>query len=299
MKYFWMLVLLSGIASAQAAPAAFSGDNNLLSIPDTASFEASRVSTPAANSSSPLPNLLPTPEGKPTLIGGTIAKTDRVRDEVTVHVFGGGNTRVLFDGRTRIYRDGVAASADALQNGQRIYVDIMRAGKDTFARNIRVMSQAANGQSVGQVTSYDSASGELVLSDRISRSEIKIQVSSATKVERDGKDADRSELRSGALVSITFSPDGNGKTRAGQVAILAAPGNSFVFVGRVTHLDLRLGLLVVEDPRDQKTYEINFDPHTISASADLHEGAIVEATTSFNGSQYVASNIKVNSNRNQ
>src|ERR1051326_394518 len=82
MKRLWMLVLLSGVAFAQAAPAAFSGDNNLLTLPDNASFEASRVSTPAANSSSPLPDLLPTPEGKPTLIGGTIAKTDRVRDEV-------------------------------------------------------------------------------------------------------------------------------------------------------------------------------------------------------------------------
>src|SRR5262249_46049582 len=112
MKRLWMLVLLSGVAFAQAVPAAFSGDNNLLSIPDTSSFEASRVSTPAANSVNPLPDLLPVPQGKATLIGGTIAKTDRVRDEVTIHIFGGGNTRVLFDGRTRIYRDGVAAAPD-------------------------------------------------------------------------------------------------------------------------------------------------------------------------------------------
>jgi len=294
MRHVLAFLLFCGAAYSQVAPAAFSGEGTT---PPPGSFEASRPGTaPISSPGNALPDLLPQPVGKPTLIGGTIARTDRVRDELTIHIFGGGNTRVLFDGRTHIYHDGQVSSVAALADGQRVYVDTMRAGRDVFARNIRILTQVSNGQSVGQVAEYNSATGELLLNDRISPQQVRIHVSPTTKLVRDGKDAGRTELRSGALVSVTFSPDGKGQSLASQIAILAAPGNGFVFAGRVTHLDMRLGLLVVEDPRDQKTYEVYFDPHNIASSDALQEGAIVEATTTFNGFRYVASNIKINSN---
>lgn len=294
MNRFLIAVLLGSMACAQTAPSAFSTDARLASPAVNEPIKPAETSNPTVHVSR-LPDLLPRPEGKATLIGGTISKIDRVRDGIIVKVFGGGNLRILFDGRTHIYRDGVASSPTDLQSGQRVYADTMLAGADIFARNIRAVTQDPTGQTIGQVVSYDARSGELVLNDAISPKSIKLRIAPATVISREGRAASTSELLSGALVTIAFLSNGGGQPVARQVSILAAPGNVFVFVGRVVHLDLHLGLLVVIDPRDQKSYEISFDPSVISVSDNLREGATVEATTAFDGRRYMATAIRVES----
>ncbi|MGA8149637.1 MAG: hypothetical protein WB952_01575 [Terriglobales bacterium] len=297
MNRFLILALLASMASAQAAPSSFSADGRL------PSSVASEPNAPAETSNpsdhvSRLPELLPRPEGKATLIGGTITKIDRVRDGITVKVFGSGNARIIFDGRTHVYRDGVAASPSSLQNGQRVYVDTMLAGVNIFAKNIRVVTQGPAGESVGQVVRFNAQTGELVLRDQISPQNVGLRVSPTTVISRDGRTISTEQLLPGTLVSVTFQ-SGGGRSVAREISVLAAPGNAFVFVGRVVHLDLHLGLLVVVDPRGQKSYEISFDPGVISVSDNLREGATVEATTTFDGRHYMASAIKVESSPNR
>ena len=106
--------------------------------------------------------LLPQPRGQTTLVGGTIRLLDPVRDQVTVRVFGGRDMVVLFDDRARFFRDGAAAAAGDLQIGARVYLDTAMAGSGLFARSVRIVTQSPNGQSNGQLQSYDAASGELV-----------------------------------------------------------------------------------------------------------------------------------------
>jgi len=79
-----------------------------------------------------------------------------------------------------------------------------------------------------------------------------------------------------------------------QISILAAPGNTFHFAGRVASLDCTWACGSV-DPRDQKSYSIEFDPRVIQISDSLREGVMVEATTGFDGHRYVARNIQVDS----
>ena len=298
MKRLLAVVLLEGIACAQAAtPPALSANER---VPPSALTPGS----PAVTANNPdaargLPDLLAKPEGRPTLVGGTIFKVDQLRDEMTIKTFGGGSTRVVFDPRTKFYRDGATASAKDLKNGDRVYVDTMLAGKAIFAKNIRVITQAA-GQSVGQVVRYDARRGELVLNDSISPNNVKIRLlPTTTVVAQDKSTMSANQLVPGTLVSIAFLPIEGGHAVARQISVVATPGNSFVFVGRVAHLDLHLGLLVVVDPRDQRSYEIRFDPRVIGVSDDLREGVTVEATTRFNGSRYVASAIRVQGNPSQ
>ena len=126
MKRILAVVLLEGIACAQAAPPALSATER---VPPTALTPGSPTVT--ANSPDlvrPLPDLLPKAEGSPTLVGGTIFKLDHLRDEMTIKTFGGGSARVQFDPRTQFYRDGARASASELKNGDRVYVDTMLAG---------------------------------------------------------------------------------------------------------------------------------------------------------------------------
>jgi hypothetical protein len=292
MNQFLVLLMLTGMASAQAASSQFTGDGGL---PPTSVKPDTSLIAAGPNGYSSLPDLLPKPQGKTTLIGGTVAKMDRVRDQIVIKVFGGGMTRVLFDSRTHIDRDDATASLNAIQNGDRIYVDTRMAGQYIFAQNIRVMTQAATGQSMGQVVSYNAKTGDLTVSDAIFPRKIALHMQADTQISRDGVNVSASELLPGSLVSLGFQ-SGRGQPVVRQITILAAPGNAFVFVGQVTHLDLHAGSLVVVDPRDEKSYDISFDPNTMNIGDDLREGATVEVTTTFNGRQYMASAIKVDSN---
>ena len=293
MKQLLVLLVLSGAVWGQAAPSSFSA----IGVPATPAPEPNPPAAVAApaNRASAMPDLLPQPKGKSTVIGGTIAKVDRVRDELTIKIFGDGKMRIGFDGRTRIDRNGAPASEADLQIGERVYLDTRQAGKNIFAEHIRMAAQDATGQTTGQVMSYDGRTGELVLNDAISPQTLKLRVVAATTISRDNQPASREDLTSGTLVSVAFLPSGTGQSVARQVSILATPGKTFLFVGRVAQLDLHLGLLVVVDPRDQKSYEIAFDPKVIAVSDNLREGSKVEATTSFDGRRYVATEIRVDS----
>src|SRR5260221_8193857 len=214
---------------------------------------------------------------------------------MTFALFGGGKTRISFDARNRIFRDGDAVTANALQEGQRVYLDTKSAGNITFAGNIRVVSQAPIGETTGQIVEYDAGTGELLINDSISTGTMKLRLTSSTPISRGQNPASSSDLLAGALVTATFVSDGNERGVVRQISILAAPGNTFHFAGRVASLDLHLGVLVVVDPRDQKSYSIEFDPRVIQISDSLREGVMVEATTGFDGHRYVARNIQVDS----
>ena len=79
-------------------------------------------------------------------------------------------------------------------------------------------------------------------------------------------------LKPGTLVTVTFNPSTSEAPTVRQIAILATPGTGFVFAGRIEHLDLRRGLVVIMDPRDNKSYDVYFDPASHSAR-ELRQGA--------------------------
>lgn len=239
-------------------------------------------------------DLLPQAHGQTTLVGGTVRTLDHVRDQVTIRVFGGGEMVVLFDGRTHFYRDGQAASSLELQTGERIYVDTAMAGSKIFARSLRVLSASANGQSNGQIQSFDPGSGELLLRDVLAAEPARFRLAPNATVLQDGHAASRADLRTGSLVSLKFSPAAKGPGLIQEISILAQPGGTFVFSGRVSHLDLHTGLLVLVDPRDSKSYDIHFDPATTGVEDRLFEGGDVTVTTSFDGARYTANSIVVN-----
>ncbi len=114
-----------------------------------------------ADPASLLPDLPPVPRANATLIGGTVERLDRVRDQLTVRVFGGGRMNVLFDPRTRIYRRGTQATISDLHEGERVYVDTILDGSTVFARSIRVKTQQAVGESRGVVLTYQAERGEV------------------------------------------------------------------------------------------------------------------------------------------
>ncbi len=241
-----------------------------------------------------LPDLPPAPAGEPTRIGGKISHLDVVQDILVVEPFGGGKVKMLFDGRTTIYRGTAKVMPQELKENERVAVETVLDGSQIFARSIHILTQAPQGQSSGQIINYREARDLLQIRDPVSANAVSVQLGPSTVVVRKGHPASRKELRPGALVSVEFLPDNDGHAQARQISILAEPGTSFVFAGRVTHLDLSTGLLVLTDPRDQKAYEIHFDPDLLPVPANLQQGADVSVTADFDGSRYIARKLAIN-----
>jgi hypothetical protein len=234
---------------------------------------------------------LPAPHGKTSLLGGTIRTVDPVRDQLTLLIFGGGKQTILFDDRTHVYRDGQTASLQDLKIGDRIYADTALAGNDIFAKNLRIITADRSGLANGQIVSY--ADGEMLLRDTLSPEPAKLRVAPNASIVCKDVACTPADLRAGALVAITFHPDKEGRPEVSAITILAAPGSTFSFTGHVVHIDLRANLLVVVDPRDNKSYDINLQPN-LARITEIHEGTDVTVTTAFDGSHYTASAITIN-----
>jgi len=241
-----------------------------------------------------LPDTKPVPRSKATLVGGTIAKLDRVRDQVTVQVFGGGRMNALFDPRTRVFLAGKEATLADLKVGERVYLETMLDDGTVFARTIRLKATPGAGQSQGTVLKYRIDRGELTLRDAIAPNPVHVRINSATKFTQGDRAVAASVLTAGSLVSVTFNSEGNGRDVAREISVLALPGTRYTFAGQVVHIDLRAGLLVLNSSSDRKTYEIYLDP-SVAPDDNLHPGSSVTVVTNFEGSRYVARSLTIDS----
>jgi hypothetical protein len=289
--------ILTGAASGQAVPS-----QNIVSSPAAAPSSNDAVQPVAADSAetaidpaSLLPDLPSLSPQKASLIGGTLERLDRVRDQLTIRVFGGGKMNISFDPRTHIYHDGALASASDLRQGDRVYIDTILDGSTVFARSIRLKTTASAGENQGIVTSYRADKGELMIRDALSPQPLKVRLTSQTRLLNGGQAASPSDLVPGTLVAVKFGARRDGSDIAQEVSVLAVPGASFTFAGRVTAVDLRLGLLVLTSSTDGKTYEIHIDPSTVQVDDSLRLGSDITAVAKFDGSHYVARGLTINS----
>lgn len=288
---FLVVAMLSSLAFAQSASSAAE---------KSAQHQGDQAASTPERSLGESPGLPPLPSGKSTVIGGAIQGVDRVRDQLTLNVFGGRRLKVLFDARTQVYRDGLKSTLRDLRAGDHISVETVLEGTSVFARSIHLLSALPEGECQGQVLNYDPVDRELTVRDVLSREPVKLRVPAGTVFARQGQaasasmDVGSSELAKGTLVSVKFHSDNNGQGVVSQIAILATPGTAFVFVGNVVFLDLHSGLLALVDPRDERRYEVFFDSARFPMSREIHEGADVTLTADFDGSRYVARAITIN-----
>jgi Domain of unknown function (DUF5666) len=257
--------------------------------------EPAKTTDIAVDPASLLPDLPPLSPAKATLIGGTIERVDRVQDKLTVRVFGGEKMKVVFDPRTRIYRDGSVGSVADLRQGDRVYVDTVLEDGTVFARNIRLKTGAPVGESQGIIASYSPDRSELTIRDLLSPHALKVRLSPSTRIVAGDRSVTSSQLVAGSLVAIKFGTERDGHNVAREVAVLAAPGASFTFAGKVTSLDLRSGLLVITSATNHKTYEIYVDPSLVPIDDSVRQGADVTVLTRFQDNRYVARSVTVNS----
>src|SRR5215510_4905242 len=71
----------------------------------------------------PILDPAPVPATITTLVGGTISAIDRMRNKLSVQVFGGNRWTINFDERTHIFHNGAETTQLALKKGERVYID--------------------------------------------------------------------------------------------------------------------------------------------------------------------------------
>jgi hypothetical protein len=235
------------------------------------------------------------PNHPATLVGGTVAKLDRIRDRIALRPFGGGDMNIAFDMRTKIYRDGQPGTVHDLKPGSRVYVDTMLNGDQVFARTIRVQSGAGQGEARGQVVAFDRKHNVLTLREQVAPQPVKLRITPQTSVQVNGKPVAVAELQPGSLVAVRFESGNDKRDMAREIRVLASPGASFTFAGTVTFLDMRARRMAMDNRSDGENYEILVQSIPASMLRDLRvgTGAVVKAV--FDGQNYQAREVEVTS----
>ncbi|HKR95342.1 MAG TPA: DUF5666 domain-containing protein, partial [Candidatus Angelobacter sp.] len=243
----------------------------------------------------PILDPAPVPRTTTTLVGGTISGVDRLRNRMTVKVFGGGHWTVNFDERTHIFHNGAETTQLALKKGERVYVDTQLDNNrhDIFARNIRVGVAALPADADGQITDIDTKHNELTLRDSINSVPVRFAVDQDTRISNGQTPATFKDVKPGALVHVRFAAESPNRGLAREISILAMPGAAFTFAGKITYLDLSRGLLALQNSSDDKNYEIHFDPSRTEAARRLGVGTEVRIVATFEGSRYSAQSVTV------
>jgi hypothetical protein len=242
----------------------------------------------------PLLDVPPLPKSKVTLVGGTVRSIDQIRNRMTVDTFGGGKMKFVFDERSHIFRDGVETTQLAIKKGDRVYVDSQLDGPKVFARTVRVITQLTPADADGQLLSYDQRRGVISMRDRLSSQPIRFALNKDTKILKDNEQpGSQADLRPGALLGVQFSPDRANRGVAQKITVLAVPGASFRFAGRVTNLDVKNSVMAIENASDGKNYEVAFDRSDVNGRDDLGVGAEVNVIATFQGDKYLAREMTV------
>lgn len=288
MKRWSAVLLFTGIATISASAAhaqaeKLTGPQAALAADNPA---AGRVALP------PLP-----PADTSTIFGGAISKVDPLRDQFMLNIYGQHPLKVLFDERTQLFRDGQRIPVDSLEPAEHASVQTALDGTHIFALRIHILSKSPTGSYRGRVLQYDPDTRLLKLDASPSPRPLEIVVPPSATFSRSGQTAftsqtsGPSDLQPGALVSVTFAPEGQGQAAASNVVVLAVPGSSFIFIGNITALNTAAGTLSLVDPRDGQTYQLSFSPGE-TPNPPLHVGEKVRISARYNGGQYVASNIQ-------
>ena len=235
----------------------------------------------------------PLQPSKLSLIGGTVKSIDQIRDHMTVRIYGTGTMYVKFDQRTHFFRDGKETTQLAVKKGDRVYLDTQLFEGKVFAKNVHVDTGHGPAHASGQIVSFNSSSGDMVVLDELAGSNVKFRVSPQTVIKNGSSATTFGTLRPGTLIAVKFSPRSRSSGTADEVSIIAEPGTAFTYLGRVTYLDLRSRLLAIENQADGKTYEVHLDS-SVRVPDNLIVGSQVTVVAMFQGQQYTVQSLEVN-----
>lgn len=217
------------------------------------------------------------------LVRGTLKGIDPIFDQLVLQTFGDGELRIKFDQRTELLSSTAHATLTSLPAGSVLSIDTVTTqdGK-LFARSVR-SSASTYAELNGQVINYDASRSELTLRDPVSPEDVSLRLTPRTTIIRQGQTVPIGTLSPGMLVSVWALPVQNTVER---IEILAKPGDSFTFAGKVIAVNLRAHMLSLLNESDQSLHELRFDALNNNDLVLLRVGNSVGITAEFDGSHY-------------
>ncbi|MGC2195662.1 MAG: hypothetical protein WA628_13370 [Terriglobales bacterium] len=240
----------------------------------------------------PLLDPPPLPKGEVSLIGGTVARMDPIRDRMVVRAFGGREITIDFDVRTVVLRGADPASAHEIRPGTRVYADTILKDRRIFAKTVRIQTSASLGETRGQVTAYDPVQRLLKVRDLISSQPISLRLNALTDIRAGGHPVQANGLVSGTLVQVVFHSGFEGVNSAQKIDILARPGSTFTFAGTIAVVDLRDGHLTLLETASDNLFEVALDSLSSDSKRRLKQGMDVVVQARFDGHKYEAQSIE-------
>jgi hypothetical protein len=238
----------------------------------------------------PLLDLPPLPHNEVTLIGGVVVSLDEVMNRLVLQPFGTKQKlQVRFDTRTHFYRNGKQITEREVKQGQRVYLDTMLNRDQVFAKTIWIRTTAENGVGRGQIMEFDPQRETVTVRDELSNQPLRLQLTPTTSVRKGNTPGSRNDLVQGALVSIEFSA----QQQLREITILATPGSTFTFAGRVTYIDLSRKLIAIDNRSDGKKYDVYTDAIAPNVLRQLREGAEITISAVFDGDRYSARSVGI------
>jgi hypothetical protein len=287
MKRVWEVTLVS------LSVFAFSGTV----FPQAASAIAVESDLNAANVHDDISAIPPLPRGKSTILGGAIHDVDPVLDRFTLRVVGEKPIRILFDERTQVFLDGKKIPLSDLRPASHASVQTTLDGVSIFALSVHILSKLQPGAYSGEIQSYSPSTGDLELAGGQGGEPIRFKISSDATFVRKGQSAfaasqsGPADLQKGTIVSIDFEPDGKGRGTITKVTVLAIPGSQFVFSGDLISLDMHTGIMVLLDPTNNQSYQIEFNSTSLASMPNVRPGQRVRVAAEYDGTHYMAHNV--------
>jgi hypothetical protein len=142
------------------------------------------------------------------------------------------------------------------------------------------------------VLSYDPGRGLLKVRDIISSQPLTLRLSSRTDIRSGDQPAGAADLVNGTLVQISFQGVSDGPSVAEKIKVMARPGSTFVFTGRIAVIDLRDSHVTLYEQSGQNTFEVGLHSLPANERLGLKQGADVIVHARFDGEKYEAQSIE-------
>jgi hypothetical protein len=264
------------------------GFTNGASAPPPTASNAAPNSVRRSEDYDPLLDLPPLPHEKVTLIGGVVVRLDEVMNHMVFQPFGTNQKmQVHFDTRTHFYLDGKPITEREVKQGQRIYLDTQLNGDRVFAKTIWIRSSTQNGMGRGQIVDFDPGHRVVTVRDELSNQPLKLHLAPNAIIRKENQPGSEGDLVQGALVNIEFGT----QRELRAITVLASPGSTFAFAGRVTFVDLSQKMIAIDNRSDGKKYDVAMDAIAPSVLRQIREGAEVSVSTVFDGARYSARSV--------
>jgi hypothetical protein len=211
---------------------------------------------------------------------------------MVVRAFGGRDISIDYDVRTNVVRGAAPADLREVRPGTRLYADTILKDGRIFAKTIRIEGRSVLGETRGQVLSYDAARGLLKVRDIISAQPLTLRLTSRTDIRSGEQPARAADLVNGTLVQVSFQGVSDGPSVAETIKVMARPGSTFVFAGRIAVIDLRDSHVTLYEQSGQNTFEVGLHSLPASDRLSLKQGADVIVHAQFDGEKYEAQSIE-------